>query len=480
MKLRQRIGQALAKAASYLSPPFDRGSWFTLYDSRPGSFQQASPITTESVLAFHAVYACITLISNDIGKLRIKLVERSTGNIWQETESASFSPVLRKPNHYQNHIQFKEWWVLSKLTWGNAYALKVRDGRGLVTALYLLDPNRAWPLVADTGEVFYRIDSDNLSGVEEQVVVPASEIIHDRMNCLFHPLVGLSPIFACGLAAQQGLAIQNNSSKFFENMSRPSGILTAPGAISKETAERLKTQWEANYGGDNIGKVAVLGDALKYEALSVNPVDAQIVEQLKMTAEVVCSTFHVPPFKVGVGSMPTYQNAEILNQIYYSDCLQSLIEQMELCLDEGLGLASPKDGRLMGVELDLDQLLRMDSATMVKTLGEGVNRAIYSPNEARQRLDLPPVEGGESPLMQQQNFSLAALAKRDAGEDPFGKAPAPAPASATAEPAEEEDDEAEERAALAVRVAALERATPARAAFDEDEFLRRLAEPFAA
>jgi HK97 family phage portal protein len=484
VKLTQRLAKVFAKAADYLSPPYDRGSWFTVYDSRAGSFQQASPITTESVLAFHAVYACITLISNDIGKLRVKLVERSTGNIWQETESASFSPVLRKPNHYQNHIQFKEWWILSKLTWGNAYALKVRDGRGLVTSLYLLDPNRCWPLVAPTGEVFYRIDSDNLSGVEEQVVVPASEIIHDRMNCLFHPLVGLSPIFACGLAAQQGLAIQNNSSKFFENMSRPSGILTAPGAISKETAERLKTQWEANYGGDNIGKVAVLGDALKYEALSVNPVDAQIVEQLKMTAEVVCSTFHVPPFKVGVGQMPTYQNAEILNQIYYSDCLQSLIEQMELCLDEGLGLASPKDGRLMGVELDLDQLLRMDSATMVKTLGEGVNRAIYSPNEARQRLDLPPVEGGASPLMQQQNYSLSALAKRDAGEDPFGKAAAPAPAPAAAEPEEGDEEEDQERAfetklaPLAARLAALERAASAPTWFED--FVRKVEEPYPA
>lgn len=422
MKWTQRLARTLAKAANYLAPPFDRGSWFTLYDSHSGAFQQAAPITTETALAFHAVYSCITLISNDVGKLPIKLVERSPGNIWQETESPAFSPVLRKPNHYQNHIQFKESWVLSKLTWGNAYALKERDGRGLVTALYLLDPTRVCPLVAPTGEVFYRIDGDNLSGVEAQVVVPASSVIHDRMNCLFHPLVGLSPIFACGLAAQQGLAIQNNSSKFFENMSRPSGILTAPGAISKDTAERLKTQWEANYGGDNVGKVAVLGDSLKYEALSVNPVDAQLIEQLKMTAEVVCSTFHVPPFKVSVGTMPTYQNAEILNQIYYSDCLQSLIEQMELCLDEGLGLATAKDGRMLGVELDLDQLLRMDSATMVKTLGEGVNRAIYSPNEARQRLNLPPVEGGESPLMQQQNYSLVALARRDASEDPFGKA----------------------------------------------------------
>jgi hypothetical protein len=33
-------------------------------------------------------------------------------------------------------------------------------------------------------------------------------------------------------------------------------------------------------------------------------------------------------------------------------------------------------------------------------------------------------------LLQQQNFSLAALAKRDQGDDPFGKASAPAPSPA--------------------------------------------------
>jgi phage portal protein BeeE len=57
------------------------------------------------------------------------------------------------------------------------------------------------------------------------MAVPASEIIHDRMNCLYHPLVGTSPIFACGTAANMGLQIQENSSAFFGNGSNPSGIL---------------------------------------------------------------------------------------------------------------------------------------------------------------------------------------------------------------------------------------------------------------
>ena len=202
----------------------------------------------------------------------------------------AFSPVLRKPNKYQTHIQYKEWYCMSKLLRGNVYVLKQRDERGVVVAEYVLDPNRVKPLVTEDGLVYYQIGADNLTNdlIEIERVVPASEIIHDRINCLYHPLVGVSPLFACGLAAMQGLAIENNSARFFGNQSRPSGILTAPGHIKKATAERLKENWELNYSGDNYGKVAILGDDLKYQPLSVSAADAQMVEQLKMSAEIVC------------------------------------------------------------------------------------------------------------------------------------------------------------------------------------------------
>jgi phage portal protein BeeE len=44
-----------------------------------------------------------------------------------------------------------------------------------------------------------------------------------------------------------------------------------------------------------------------------------------------------------------------------------------------------------------------------------------TPNEARRSENLPPVTGGDELYLQQQNYSLGALARRDASEDPFGK-----------------------------------------------------------
>src|SRR5688572_17922036 len=161
--------------------------------------------STQNILAFSAVYACVALRSGDVAKLRLKLVKEALDGIWDEVESPSFSPVLRKPNRYQTRIQFLQYWMASKLLYGNAYVLKERDDRGVVTQLYGLDPRSVTPLVAPDGEVFYQLGADNLSGVPVgDNAIPASEIIHDRMTTLWHPLVGVSPIYACGASATQG------------------------------------------------------------------------------------------------------------------------------------------------------------------------------------------------------------------------------------------------------------------------------------
>ena len=423
--------------------------WTRILESFSGAWQRNVEVNYDSVLAFHAIFACLTLIASDISKLRVKLVEKQ-GDIWVETTNPAYSPVLRSPNPYQNRIQFWECWILSKLMKGNAYILKRRDARNVVVGLYVLDPNRTRPLVSDDGQVFYEIQADNLTGVMGPIMVPAREIIHDRMNTLFHPLVGVSPIYANALAATQGLRIQNNSARFYGNNAQPSGLLTAPGNIPDNIADRLKSDWEENFGGENYGRVAVLGSGLTFEKLAMTAVEGQLIEQLKWTAEVVCSTFHIPPYKIGIGTMPTYNNIQSLNVEYYSQCLQTLIEAAELCLDEGLGIGEGVGpSPILGTEFDTDNLLRMDSVTLAEVTDKLGNTE--TPDEGRKRWNLPPTPGGDVVYRQQQDYSLAALAKRDALPDPFNPQPPAAPAAPPA-PTQDNANAGDQRRALAAEI----------------------------
>jgi len=410
------------RAPAGASPVGGNGGWWPIVrEPFSGAWQKNVEWRASDVLGYSPVYACVSRISQDIGKLRTMLVREGDDGIWREVQNPAFSPVLRKPNSYQTAIQFREWWMTSKLSSGNAYVLKQRDNRNVVTSLHLMDASRAAPLVAPDGGVYYRFGKDPLARVsEDDFVVPASEVIHDRMNCLFHPLVGVSPLYAAGMAAAQGMAIQKDQASFATSGSVPMGFLTTAQRISDEVAQRIRDHFNTSYSGENRKNVAVLGDGLKFEPARMDAKNAEVVAQFKLTGEAICSAFHVPAYMVGIGDPPAYNNIEALNQQYYSQCLQSHIEAMELCLDEGLGLIEAG----YGTELDLDALMRMDTASKIEALAKGVGGGMIAPNEGRARLNLPPVEGGDAPYLQQQNYSLEALARRDEQPAPSDTPPA--------------------------------------------------------
>jgi HK97 family phage portal protein len=384
-------------------------------------------------------------------------VEKDAHGIWKETENPAFSPVLRKPNRYQTRIQFIASWVDSKLIHGNTYVWKGRDGRRIVDSLHVLNPGLVTVLVAPDGAVYYELRGDMLTGVpEDTLFLPASEIIHDRWNAYNHPLVGISPIHGCGSAASQGLQIQNSSTAFFAKGSRPSGVVKLPAEISIEKAREISLIWDERPPGTT----AVLTGGADYMPLTMSAVDAQLVEQQRLTSETICSVFHVPAYMVGVGPPPSYNNIEALNLKYYQQCLHVLIEEIEQLLDEGLGLGSIF-GNNYGTEFDLTDLLRMDTSTKTKAAADAVGSGAMSPNEARFRFfDLGPVEGGASPYLQQQNYSLGALHRRDQNSSPVTPGLEQPATSANSRDEETEDDGGSDEARAAYLSDILRRAQP--------------------
>jgi len=408
------------------------GSWVPIVrEPYTGAWQQNQELRLEPELGKPVVFRCVSLIASDIGKLPCRLVAVDAHGIWQETESAAFSPVLRAPNRYQTPAQFFEVWMFSKLLYGNTYVLKDRDARGVVTSLSVLDPCRVRPLVAPDGAVYYELQTNDLAGLpasDGPTVLPAREIIHDRWNCAFHPLVGLSPLYACGGAATQGLAMQAASTSFFSSGGRPSGMLIAPTEIDPETAKRLSETWH-NLGA---GKTAIVGNGMKYEAVGASAEESQWIEQAGWTAKTIAGCFGVPISMVDSSQQPPYANNEASTLQYHSQCLQTHLTAIEAALDAGLELPAP-----YGTEFDLDDLIWMDTATKTKAAHDAISAGAMSPNEARLKyFGLGPVPGGESPFLQQQYYSLEALAMRDlSAPAPVAAPPAsPVPAETPVEP----------------------------------------------
>lgn len=412
------LGKLFGRKKGYQTVQSGSNGWNPLFVHEPysGAWQKNDELTLEDNASFYAVFACVALISKDIGKLPVQLKKEQQGVKVLAKTPLDLQRIWSKPNNYQNWQQFQENWTTSLLLRGNTYVFKQRDVFGQLMRLVVLNPDRVTPLVDENGNVFYQLSNDNLTQTASEIV-PASEIIHDRINCFYHPLVGLTPIMACAAASKQGLSILENAKNFFKNSSRPGGVLSTPGSISKEKANEVQNRWNQKYSGNNFGQIAILGDGLEYKPVGISASDSQLIEQLGMSARIVATAFNVPPFKIGIADVPGGKVSDH-NEIYYSDCLQSYIEARENLLDDGLGLTA------LGVEafLDIEVLIRMDSGSKITYFKEGIGSAIFTPNEARKALGYLPVPGGDSPLIQQQNYSLEALAKRDAKDDPFATA----------------------------------------------------------
>ncbi|MEX0180024.1 MULTISPECIES: phage portal protein [unclassified Stenotrophomonas] len=405
----RKYGTDYLKSLSPVAAGPGRDGWQPLVrEPFTGAWQRNMEERHDTILSYPTLYACLNRISSDIGKLPFQLKAENEDGIWRlENKNTSYWPVLRKPNAYQTAQQFREAWMLSKLLQGNTYVLKGRDERNVVTRLWVLDPCRVQPMVADSGDVFYQINYSSASNMlpdkypGEQLMVPASEIIHDRMNCFHHQLIGVPPLCAANWPAVKNLKILKDSTTFFSNGANPGGILTAPAGMSEDDALAVKEYWNSSFQGSNAGKVAVIGADMKFTPFAFKSADNQLVEQMRYSDEQVCQPFGIPPFKVGIGIIPAGTKPDEVNQMYYGDALQTHIEAMENLLDEGLGISRP-----MGVELDLGPLLRMDVGKQADVETKLVGGNVKTPNEARLAFNLAPLDGGDTVYMQQQDYPL--------------------------------------------------------------------------
>ena len=439
-------------------PGAGRAGWRQIMEPFAGAWQRNIEEKQSDLITYPTLYACIYRIASDIGKLPFSLRQRSRGGVWVEVENPAYDPVLRKPNDYQTAAQFREQWVLSKLVAGNTYAFKRRDNRGVVTQMYILDPERCMPMVSDSGLVFYQLRTDALVTLPEgypaeNLVVPASEIIHDRCMPVYHPLVGVPPVAAAHWPALKNMKIMRSATEFFANNAQPGGLLTAPAGMSEDDAKAVQEYWSTNFSGGNAGRVAVVGADMKFTPFAMKSIDSQMVEQMRYSDEQICQPFGIPPFKVGIGTIPAGLGVDGLNQLYYSDALQTHIEHMEALLDDGLRVSRP-----LGIELDLDPLLRMDEGKRADVEAKLVGGKIKTPDEGRARFNLPPTAGGGTLWGQNQDYPLGMLENRKEWDPAMQPAqPAPVPAGVS-----EEDratiDEAKAMLATSKAIAAMRKA----------------------
>jgi len=387
-----------------------------------------------------AVEACVGAISQTIAMLPVNHWRENDKGGSEKVKNSAARRVLRRPNSYQSKTDFFLNLLRSELFQGNGYALAQRNGRGEISALHPVQPPSLYPFVSEEdGSIFYQFSQTPIGQDFDPVVEDlfrAEDVLHIRMHTPAHPLVGESPILAAALAVEAGNAIQEANTAFHKNMARPSGYLKVPGTLKPDVAEVLRGEWTAAYQGVSAGRVAVLQGGVEWQALSMNAVDAALIESYKMTIADIARVFRVPLAIIG-DNTSTYNNTEVLMKFWLNTGLGFMLEHLELALDNVFGLP---DGEW--IEFDTDYLQRADFAARIEGLVRGIQGGLYAPNEARAREGLPQVAYGDEPRVQAQVVPLSFASINPGQASPTTPStPATDPPDPSDGPTEPEDEE---------------------------------------
>lgn len=356
-------------------------------------------VTGDGALALTAVWACVRNISEDIAKLPFKLYKprkptKDLPNPGKDvvTDHWLYRLFMVAPNNWQSPFEWREMLQGHIETRGNAYNQIIEDGKGGISQLIPMHPDRMKVELLPNGSFRYRFT--NLQGTE--VILTRDQVWHIR-GFGSDGYVGYSPVQMQRQMLGVALSRQEYAGRFFANDAKPTGgWLETTARFANDAAKKtFRESWAKLQGGRNSGKMAVLEPGMKYHEVGFNNKDSQFIEASGMSVIECARMFRVPPHKVQDLSRASLNNIEQQNIEYATDCIQARCARWESSiktqlLGEGSGLM---------VEIDINALMRGDMAARGVYINTGIINGSLLRNEAREMEGRNPIEGLDKPLV---------------------------------------------------------------------------------
>ena len=183
-----------------------------------------------------------------------------------------------------------------------------------------------------------------------------------------------------------------NQGRVLQWISRPADTPWGDGAKAR-FAESWKNKFAGN-GGTDTGGTPLLEDGMRLETTTFNAKEAQWYEATKLSREDVAAVYHINPAMVWSGEGQTFASVKENARSLYADTLAPILDMFEerinMVLIPRLGLDDTHY-----CEFDLDAKLQGSFEERASVMQSAVGAPWMSRNEARAKLNLPAIEGGD-------------------------------------------------------------------------------------
>ena len=353
------------------------------------------------------VMAAVSILSEDVAKIPWGVYRRLANGGKEPLKEHYLYGLLKQPNNWQTALEFKEMMQSGLVLRGNAYAVIVRDWRGIPQYMVPVHPDRVTLYEAPGGEWFFLVTRNGLHEMavlrEMPIMVPAEDMLHIRWLPQWNSLLGGSRITMARQPIGLSMSLEEHHARFAGQGARPSGFLSSDHKLAKDVRDNLAAEWQKMKGGPrNSGATAVLEQGLKWESLSMTMVDAEFMASREFQLREVARVFGIPPYKLGIMGADSGPSMVQQGQEYLNGPISGYCERWKLKLEKTFDL----DGDENFIEWNYDHFIKADIQTRFTAYRMAIGSPWMSVNEARKAEGLPDAANGDEVLQPTNNAPL--------------------------------------------------------------------------
>lgn len=363
----------------------------------------------DRALQLSTVWACVKLKSNAISTLPLFLYERTEVNGRESRRVARDHYLYRLLHDSPNaDMTARDFWNSIQVrldTWGNAYVLKTFNGARIVS-LDPLCPSLVTVRRTPAGDVTYLY-----ADPRGQKTYTERDIWHIK-GFTEDGLCGLSPIGIGCRSIARASAAQAASSNLFSGNMRPSGVVSIEPILTPDQRKGMQSAViDGIFGNAEMGRNYLLEGNAKYQQLTINPIDAQLMEQLNASVEDLCRWYGVPPSMIGHGT--AVSNWGTGREQQNLGFLQYVIDPDLVGIEQSIAknLLTPAERLKYFAEFSREGFFRMDSTGRSAYYDKMIKASVYTPNFCRSLENLEPLPGGDNLFMQSNMIPLDMVGK---------------------------------------------------------------------
>ena len=373
----------------------------TTYTLRDKEFLNLMGIDIDSInhnkLGELTYFVALKHLSETMSKLPLhKYLSTDKGK--QRTDDMKLYNILNlEPNPYYTASTLWGSAELSRNHYGNAY-IYVESYGGKIKHLWLLPSHQMKVMIDERGHIgkknsIWYIWSDPKT--KKSYTFSKDEIIHLKSSMSLDGLTGLAVRDILRLQIETAQHGQNYLYKLYKsNMFGGKVLLHYADELDKSAEEYIAEKLEHYSKNVGSGKFLPLPLGFQAQVLDMKLSDAEFTDLNKLNALQIASAFGIKPNILNNYENSSYSNSESQQVDFYINSLLPILRQYEQELT--IKLLTSKE-KMSGnyLEFNPNIIFRTDFKTQVEALAKAVNNFSMTPNEARNKLGLPWIEGGD-------------------------------------------------------------------------------------